>query len=304
MTEEVIDKIERYLNGEMSAAELSVFENELKNNSELQQQVEFMRLLPGAIEAHSDEQLRKQLKDFEATLPKIEKNQDNKIYRIEDDSEILAAEPISEFNNKDGRAAANLRDPKSISFPYWAKMALAASVLLLVGLFIFKDMLFKSGIEGNQIAGNTIKPIIQSKSIKTIGDSGFGFAADSSEVKIWIVQISDTTLLNNYIAEQLQGRAGTPAGDGLMDNSIAGLYYFNGDSLFIISEKVDSAVELYDINVAAQKSNNIETPELRGMYLHFKGMYYKLEMVNKHTPLIPVKNEDVLSVIKKDIKDE
>lgn len=284
MTEETIDKIERYLNGELSVDELSEFEAELKKSPELQQQVDFMRLLPGAIEAHSDEQLSKQLKEIESTLPKVEINVDE-------------------------TAAAQTTEPKSISYPYWAKLAMAASVLLLVGLFIFNDSLFKSGIEDKQLAESDKidkKVHIESVSVKSIGDSGFGFAADSRTMNILVVQRVDTSYLNNFITEfsdRLQGRTGAPAGDGngpqsKIIESISGIYHFKDDTLFIVSSEVDSAIELYDINLAAQKVNNDEIPEIRSMYLHFRGSYYKLDLVSMESPLIKEKNEVVLKKLK------
>jgi hypothetical protein len=277
MTEEQIERIEQYLNGALSSADKETFENELRSNAELRKQLDFMKSLPKAVQVHAENALRKQLKEFEKTLPKVE-----------------TAGKVVEIGAKrslQGEAPAEQAIPKSISGFHWARYAAAASILLIVGLFIFRDDIFRNNTD-NQVAViktdtlntvrefdkiNTRQVAVTALEVTRIEDGKLGFVKNSLEKKITLILEVDSTLLNG----------GTKYG----------LYKLQSDSLFLITGKLETKVSVFDCNVKAQHGQMIdsngqlmeyEKPALVGTYISGLGQYFKIEKNADYTPLAVV----------------
>jgi hypothetical protein len=278
MSEETIDRIDRYLRGELTEPELVAFENEMQINEELRKQVDFMRLLPQAIQLDS---IRSQLKDIEAKQPKIE------------------PQPLGDAGNE----RPNNFEPKSISFSSWGRYAIAASVLLLIGIFIFRDQLFKEGINQNQYAHSNNDSIsklskeplnverqvaVNTLTVSKIEDAKMGFVKKELERKIVTVQEVDSTVLKEY---------NTNHGN----KHLYGLYRFVGDTVFLNTGTLEKTIQIYAFDVKGQTGQMIdssgqmieyEKPSLKGLYLLLSKKYFKIEENKRDTPLSQVTNSE------------
>lgn len=259
MSEETIDRIDRYLSGELTESEVIAFENEMRTNEELRKQLDFMRLLPQAIQLES---IRSQLKEIEAGL------------------QVPAAARI---------------EPGSS----WRRYAIAASVLLLIGIFLFRDQLFKEGINQNQYAHNNNDSIeklskeplnperqvaVNTLTVSKIEDGKMGFVKKDLERKIVIVQEIDSSVIEKYHVNH-----------GFKPTY--GLYRFVGDSVFLNTGTLEKTIQVYDFDVKAQTGQMIdstgqmidyEKPALKGMYLLLSKKYFKIEENKMDTPLSQV----------------
>lgn len=287
MNEEQIERIELYLNGELSLEQKSLFEKELQANEELQKQVQFMRNLPKAVQISAENAIRKQLKELEGNLPKV---------KLE--------------TQGSGEAAKVIPMPQPASGTRWMQYAIAASVLLLMGLFIFKDQLFTTNT-GNQLAENdkladTLKTLIDvglrnntslstpdrrfhlkhktnqlavsSLDVTSVIDDKFGFVKNSLEKKITLVIKVDSALFNQGIKY--------------------GLYNFQRDSLFVRTASLETKIKIYYFDIKSQSGQMIdstsgelleyEKPPLKGLFAFGMGNFFRIESKSDYTPLVKV----------------
>jgi len=308
MTEETIDRIERYLNGELSEADRISFEKEVQNDTDLQKKVEFMGLLPRAILLHSEDSLRNQLKEIEASLPKVEFVPEEEA--VEAEYSIGAKRSISEELNQAAEPRSEYSAPKSISRSLWIRYAVAASVLLLVGLFLFRDEIFKPGINQNQVAENladslkqerlrTVLPekhlAVANMPITKIEDSKFGFVKNQLERKIVIVQETDSAALSAFMV----GKTGN-------SNEVEyGLYRLVQDTLYLNTGVLEKSIQVFDFDIKAQSGEIIDStgqmlhydkPALHGLYLLREIHFYKIIKTENYVPLVPVKESELALV--------
>lgn len=271
MNEETIERIEQYLNGELSPEQKNLFERELQTNQELQKQVEFMRSLPKAVQLSAENAIRKQLKELESKLPKVESK-----------------------TQKLGEPAKIIPMPNPVSGSRWMQYAVAASILLLVGLFIFKDQIFTSG-RVEQIAKqsdlidtlNTIVDLEGQKpkqlavsvlDVTDITDDKFGFVKNSLEKKITLIVEIDTSLLNQGVNY--------------------GLYKFQRDSLFVLTGTLETKIKIFYFDIKAQSGQMIdsttgellvyEKPALKGLFAYGMGSFFRIENKTAFSPLSKV----------------
>jgi len=271
MSEEIIERIEQYLNGELSPEQKSSFEKELLNNEELKKQVAFIQALPKAVQVSTEDTIRKQLKEIESGLPKVKFEMEGK-----------------------GEATKVIPMPSPVSGSRWMQYAIAVSVLLLVGLFIFKDQIFKDQNTVSQIAEkeksvdslNTVIDVAEHKAkqlavysiaVTSVEDGKFGFVKNSLEKKVSVIVEVDTTLMKKGVKY--------------------GLYKFQNDSLFILTGVLETKISIYNYNVKAQTGQMIdstgqlleyEKPELKGMFLAGFGNYFRIEKQAEYSPLVKV----------------
>lgn len=271
MNEEIIERIELYLSGELSLEQKSLFEKELQTNEELEKQVQFMRNLPQAVQINAENIIRKQLKELEGNLPKVELE-----------------------TQGSGEPAKVIPMPQPASGTRWMQYAIAASVLLLMGLFIFKDQLFTTNT-GNQLAekdklSDTLKTVIDvgehnanqlavsSLDVTSVTDDKFGFVKNSLEKKITLVVEVDSTLLNQGVKY--------------------GLYKFQRDSLFVRKASLETKIKIYYFDVKSQSGQMIdstsgelleyEKPPLKGLFAFGMGNFFRIESKSDYTPLVKV----------------
>jgi hypothetical protein len=274
------------LNGELSETERISLEKEMETDMGLRKEVEFMRMLPKAVRFHSETSLRNQLKEIEARLPKVQ------------------FEP--EVGTVQGAGSPRLETspPKPISRSLWIRYAVAASVLLLVTIFIFRDELFKTGINQSQVAQNrndTLKqrpknvlqenPVaVTALSITKIEDEKFGFVKNQLERKIVIVQQTDSSVLREFTT----GRPGAQVQYGL--------YRLVSDTLFINAGELESSIRIFDFDVKAQSGDMIDStgqmlhydkPVLHGLYLLRSIHFYKIIKTENYAPLVPAKESEL-----------
>lgn len=108
--EEYFDKIEQYLTGNMLEEERSSFEAELAQNKELKDSLEAHRLAHDAMEVLIEDNLRAELKKMQAEVyPTGEKGPSEK-----EEAKVVTIRRL------------------------WPRLAVAASVLLLIGFFTFQ----------------------------------------------------------------------------------------------------------------------------------------------------------------------
>jgi hypothetical protein len=306
MNEEIIDKIERYLNEQLSQTERSEFENELQANIELQKQVEFMRNLPKAVKAHTEDALRLQLKEIEKQLPEVE---------FEPEEEEVAIHAYREQRSLGSKRAMSAQPrieqapPKSISSSNWVRYAVAASILLFVGVFLFRDEIFNGRENQNQVAQNgndtlnTHSQVNQDKekrvavsslNVTRIEDGKFGFVKNGLEKKLILVQEVDPTLLNEY--EGVNG-----VGPRAMQMR-PGVYRLMNDTLFIRTGKLQTVIQVFDLDVKAQRSQMVDSlgqiieydkPALQGLFIMISIDFFKIEKVENYSPLIQVKKSEL-----------
>jgi hypothetical protein len=300
MTEEIIERIERYLSGELSEAEHISFEKEMQINNSLQKQVEFMRLLPKAIQIHS---LKKELKEIEAKLPRVEFVPEEK--EVEADYVIGAKRSISEELSQVAEPMSEYPKPKSISRSLWIRYAVAASVLLLVGIFLFRDEIFKSRINQNQFAENKADSLKQEKqknvlpekqvavvnlTITKIEDSKFGFVKNQLERKIVVVQETDSAAIRAFAL----GKTGNTIQDGL--------YLLVQDTLYVNTGVLEKSIQVFDFDIKAQTGDSINSvgemvhyqkPPIQGLYLLRSIHFYKIMKTQSYKPLVPVEKSEL-----------
>lgn len=271
MNEETVERIEQYLNGELSPEQKNLFERELQTNQELQKQVAFMRNLPKAVQLSAENAIRKQLKELESRLPKV----NIKTQNIGEPAKVIPM-PQPVYNSR------------------WMQYAVAASILLLVGLFIFKDQIFTSG-RVEQIAKqrdlidtlNTVVDLEHQRSnrlavsvldVTGISDDKFGFVKNSLEKKITLIVEIDTSLLNQGVNY--------------------GLYKFQRDSLFLLSGSLETKIKIFYFDVKSQSGQMIdsttgellvyEKPALKGLFAYGMGSFFRIENKTEYSPLSKV----------------
>lgn len=275
MNEEIIERIEQYLNGELSLEQKNLFERELQTNQELQKQVEFMRNLPKAVQLTAENAIRKQLKELESSLPKVELKTQNP-----------------------GEPAKVIPMPQPASSSRWMQYAVAASILLLVGLFIFKDQIFTSG-RVEQIAKqsdlidtlNTIVDLehqepkqlaVSQLDVTSVTDDKFGFVKNSLEKKITLIIEIDTSLLNQGVNYSL--------------------YKFQRDSLFVLTGTLETKIKIFYFDIKAQSGQMIdsttgqlieyEKPALKGLFAYGMGSFFRIENKTAYSPLSKVNTSE------------
>lgn len=292
MKEETIERIEQYLNGELSESDRISFEKEMQTDTELIKRVEFMRLLPKAARAHTETSLINELKELEAKLPKVKFVPEGK---PGEQRPVVTMEPGGRSNS------------------HWIRYAVAASVLLLFGLFIFKDEIFKTGITQNQVAQNgkdTVNQQLQGESLKQkqtafttvnvtrIEDGKFGFVKNGLQRKLVIVHETDSTILKEFTS-QIQGRAG----DGSSSKNLKyGLYRLISDTLFLATGNLETSIQVFDLDVKAQRNQMIDSigqiieydkPKLQGLFILMSSSFFKIEKTENYFPLVVVKKSEL-----------
>ncbi len=275
MSEETIERIEQYLNGELSKEQKEAFDAELRTNDELQKQLAFMQALPMAVQASAEGSMRKQLKELESELPKVQNQKSD-----------------------DGEA------PKLIPITRWMQYAVAASVLLLIGLFIFKEQIFKDPTVNMPMAdkiknNDTLSLSQQTKQIatydvgvKSIADGSIGFVKSTLEKKVTVVVEVDSML------KQKQGEVLTGKGAGPVAKTYRyGLYKFQNDTVFVLTGVLETKISIYYFDVKPETGQLIdstgqlieyEKPALRGMFLAGFDNYFRIEKNKEYQPLVLV----------------
>ena len=194
-------------------------------------------------------------------------------------------------------------EPKSISFASWGKYAIAASVLLIIGIFIFRDQLFKEGFNQNQYAHNNndsitklskeaLKPerqvAVNILTVSKIEDAKMGFVKKELERKIVTVQEVESTVLKEYKTNH-------------GNKHLYGIYRFVGDTVFLNTGTLEKTIQIYAFNVKSQTGQMIdssgqmieyEKPALKGLYLLLSKKYFKIEESKRDTPLSQVTNSE------------
>jgi len=291
MKEETVARIEQYLNGELSENDRISFEKEIQIDSELQKQVEFMRLLPKAVRAHTEMSLKNKLKEIEAKLPNVK-------FESEESTKKPAEPPIVKM------------EPRYVSSNYWMRYAVAASVLLVLGLFLFKDEIFKTDVNQNQVAQNgkdTVNQQLQGESLNQkqiafttvsvtrIEDGKFGFVKNGLQRKLVIVHETDSTILKE------------PTGGIIVDGPRArelkyGLYRLISDTLFLATGSLETSIQVFDLDVKAQRSQMIDSsgqmieydkPALQGLFIFMASDFFKIIKTEKYAPLVVVKKSEL-----------
>ena len=138
--EEYFDKIEQYLADAMSEEERSSFEAEVAQNKELREAVEAHRLAQDAMEVMIEDNLRAELQKMQADTYPIQK--------------------LRKSDEQGGRVVSLRR--------YWPRLAVAASVLLLIGFFTFQWT--GNNYSDSAIAGNFYQPEDLLQEIEVRGD--------------------------------------------------------------------------------------------------------------------------------------
>ncbi len=203
MKDELINKIDDYLNGKLSEDNKVAFEAELKSNENLRKQVAFMRALPNAIKANAENKIIQKLKEFESSAEPIEE------LLVEEDVEIYAyREPA--LGSKRAIYPSKKYDPESPKetsiVPWWKYAAVAASILLIVGVSFLIN--WTNNENRLQLAKETerlqdsIKSVEQLKRfaetpiasmslpVTEIGEPEFGFAHLSISDSLTIIVVS------------------------------------------------------------------------------------------------------------------
>jgi len=262
MNEDLIERIQKYLSGEFSEEERSLFESEINSSEELKKQVDFLRDLNIVIKTNSRTDLKERMQEIEAEL-----QNDEAIL------ETAAARPA----NAAPASSAN-SGPTILSY-----FAIAASVLLVLGMFfLFKDSILKQSKEiakteqGKVEKDSTTQVFFGEIPITSISDSKFGFVNDTSK-----------TVLHLVIEKPI-----------VIDSTTVGDFYKQkNDTLYLRSSETNMKTKLYEFyieeaRVEKEDKNGqvieVIKPELKGFYLEISNEFYEIKNSANYVPMFKV----------------
>ncbi len=262
MNEDLIERIQKYLSGEFSEEERSLFESEINSSEELKKQVDFLRDLNVVIKANSRTDLKKRMQEIEAEL--------------QNDEAIL--EPAASRPANAAHASSANSGPTILSY-----FAIAASVLLVLGMFfLFKDSILKQSKEiakteqGKVEKDSTTHVFFGEIPITSISDSKFGFVNDTSK-----------TVLHLIIEKPI-----------VIDSTTVGIFYKQkNDTLYLRSSETNMKPKLYEFYIeearAEKEDKNgqvieVIKPELKGFYLEISNEFYEIKNSANYVPLYKV----------------
>ncbi len=251
MNEDLIERIQKYLSGEFSEEERSLFESEINSSEELKKQVDFFRDLNVVVRANSHADLKKRMQKIEAEL-------------------IL--EPAA------ANAARAKSDPTILSY-----FAIAASVLLVVGMFfLFKDSLLKPSKE----IAKTEKEKLEKDSttqvffvdipINSISDSKFGFVNDTSKTVLHLAIEKPIVIDSTTVGIFYKQKNDTLYLRSSETNMKTKLYEFYIEEARV--EKEDKNGQVIEVI----------KPELKGFYLEISNEFYEIKNSANYVPLFKV----------------
>ena len=262
MNEDLIERIQKYLSGEFSEEERSLFESEINSSEELKKQVDFLRDLNVVIKANSRTDLKKRMQEIEAEL------QNNEVVL-----EPAAASPANAAHDASANSGTSI-----LSY-----FAIAASVLLVVGMFfLFKDSFIKPSKEiakteqGKVEKDSTTQVFFGEIPITSISDSKFGFVNDTSK-----------TVLHLVIEKPI-----------VIDSTTVGDFYKQkNDTLYLRSSETNMKTKLYEFyieeaRVEKEDKNGqvieVIKPELKGFYLEISNEFYEIKNSANYVPMFKV----------------
>ncbi len=251
MTEELIDKIEKYLNGELTESERISFEGEITNDAELKDKVEFMRAIPLVAKKHAQEELKKKLDSFSFEGWYVEG---------------AAAASMTELTET---GSARQSDK-------WRYLAVAASVVLVVGIFFLinrnnenklqlakESKRLQDSINAIQELNRFIETPIASTllPVNEIGETSFGFA--------------DTNKKDSLVIVLFRASA----------SGLVGVYgKFQNDTIYF-SASESRHFEVFRISA----NNTLSKPNVEGIYLmEVSQLMYRIPQSDTLVPLTPV----------------
>lgn len=262
MNEDLIERIQKYLAGEFSEEERSLFESEINKSEELKKQVDFFKDLNVVVKANSRADLKKRMQEIEAEL------QNNEVVL-----EPAAARPAHAGHTASANSGTSI-----LSY-----FAIAASVLLVVGMFfLFKDSFIKQSKEiakteqGKVEKDSTTQVFFGEIPITSISDSKFGFVNDTSK-----------TVLHLVIEKPI-----------VIDSTTVGDFYKQkNDTLYLRSSETNMKTKLYEFyieeaRVEKEDKNGqvieVIKPELKGFYLEISNEFYEIKNSANYVPLFKV----------------
>jgi LPXTG-motif cell wall-anchored protein len=235
MNGDLMEELEKYINGALNESERSDFEAKLQNDPELKEELDFKLSLRNVARAYEKDLLKDRLKQIQSQLPKTGE---------------------TKFN--------------------WSYLAIAASLLLLVGIFFLTHKTFHERVDYAKLKKETSPFTAELKAANEI-------QVARKEIIITKIDKGKFGFANHPMEGSLVAYIKKPR---IVDSSNTGVFYkFENDNLFIRATDSISELKVFKFNIARENEQKInekgemvysEKPELKGLYIKLNGDFYKL----------------------------